>query len=97
MINAAMRSYDYYLYNEKNTHGQKVLNETPQGKIKISIFTTSQSIQDNVLYLNAQYIGLTQDKNINDTYAIKYGDNVLKVLYVNNVGRYKQVFLSKVK
>lgn len=97
MINANMRSYDYYLYNVENSHAQRTLSAEPQGKVKMSIFSTSQSVQNNILYFNAQYIGLTQNKDINDTYAIKYGDILLKVLYCNTVGRYKQVFMAKVK
>lgn len=97
MFNADMRLYDYYLYNEKNAHGQRTIGAEPQGKVKMAINTTSQNIQANALYLNAQYIGLTHDSNINDTYAIKFGDILLKVLYVNNKGRFRQVFLAKVK
>ena len=29
-------------------------------------------------------------------FVIKYGDEMLKVLYVNPNGRYKQVFLGKI-
>lgn len=96
MINAKMRAYDYYLYNEKNTHGQTVLNKELQGKIKISINTFSQNVQNNILYQNAQFMGITHDKNIDDKYAIKFGDILLKVLYVNDIGRYKIVFMAKV-
>ena len=55
---------------------------------------TSQSIQDNINYAGSQYLGLTF-ANIDDTYVIKYGDQMLKVLYVNPMGRLKQVFMAK--
>ena len=52
-------------------------------------------ITDNILYKNCAYIGLTTDAEVNDTYVIKYGSERLKVLYVNPMGRFKQVFLQR--
>lgn len=103
MIMANMRSYEYYLYDtENNEYGQKVLikdsNGEPkvQGTIKLNINITSQSIQDNINYKNAQYIGLTYNTAINDSFVVKYDDKTnLKVLYVNPLGRLKQVFLGE--
>lgn len=95
MINADMRSYDYYTYSGNNGYGQPVLSETVQGSIKIAINNTSQSVQDNITYKNATYIGLTLAA-VNDTFVIQYGDIKLKVLYVNPKGRYKQVFLAEI-
>lgn len=101
MINANMREYDYFLYDTENDYGQQTLirdeNGEPvvQGKIKISIHNTSTSIQDNINYSGASYIGLTLDKAVNDTYVIKYGETLLKVLYVTPTNRYKQVFLNE--
>lgn len=95
MINADMRSYDYYTYSGNNGYGQPVLSETVQGSIKIAINNTSQSVQDNITYKNATYIGLTLAA-VNDTFVIQYGDIKLKVLYVNPQGRYKQVFLAEI-
>ena len=96
MINAKMRTYDYYIYGEKDAYGQPQLSAETQGSIKIAINTTSQSIQDNILYQDCSYIGLTLDSTVNDTFVIQYGDEKLKVLYVNPEGRYKQVFLKKI-
>lgn len=103
MIMANMRSYEYYLYDtENNEYGQKVLikdeNGEPkvQGTIKLNINITSQGIQDNINYKNAQYIGLTSNTSINDSFVVKYDDNTkLKVLYVNPLGRLKQVFMGE--
>lgn len=100
MINANMREYQYYLYDENNAYGQRVLkkdeNGEPviQGTIKIAIHNTSTGIQDNIRYKDAKYIGLTLDKNITDAFVIQYGQEKLKVLYVID-GRYKQVFLNE--
>ena len=97
MINTDRRDYDYFLLGTTNAYGQQTLpgkNAIPNGKINMAIYTTSQTIQDNILYKDSQYIGLTND-DINDTYIIQYGDKRLKVLYVLPIkNRYTQVFLT---
>jgi len=95
MINADMRVYDYFTFVEENEYGAPQLSTEVQGKIKMSINTTSQSIQDNIRYKDASYIGLTYAE-VNDTFVIQYGEEKLKVLYVNPKGRYKQVFMKNV-
>ena len=102
MINPNMKEYDYYLYDENNEYGQKVLikdeNGEPlvQGTVKLSISNTTNTIQDNINYKDAQYLALTRDKSINDTYVVKYGEDLLKVLYVTPSTRYRQVFLGTI-
>ena len=96
MINAKFNTYDYYTIGEVNAYGQAKISENVKGSVKMAIFPTSQNVQANILYLNAQYMGLTHDKNINDTYVIQYGNTKLKVLYVSPTERLQQVFLSKV-
>lgn len=96
MINADMQNYNYYTFSGGDGYGQPVLSKTVQGSIKIAINTTSQSVQENIKYLNATYIGLTLDSAVNDTFVIQYGELKLKVLYVNNKGRYKQVYLTEI-
>lgn len=93
MINADMRSYNYFTFGDDNGYGSPQLSEDIKGTIKMAINTTSQSIQDNINYKNATYIGLTLG-TVDDTCVIEYGSRRLKVLYVNPVGRYKQVFMS---
>ena len=95
MINTDMRLYDYFVYGDDDGYGSQTLSEESQGKIKMSINIASQSIQDNILFKECTYIGLTQDKNVDDTYVVAYENNKLKVLYVNPKGRYKQVFLKE--
>lgn len=97
MINANMRLYDYYLLDEENAYGQIVstsIGHEPEGQIKMAINISSQSIQDNINYSGCQYVGLTQ-ANVDDTYIIDYGNELLKVLYVNPKGRMKQVFMAR--
>lgn len=96
MIIPNMRSYDYFTYGELNEYGQPQLSAEPVGKVKLSIYTTSQSVQANVNYSNANYIALTHDRSINDSYVIQYGQERLKVLYAQKQGRLTQVFLAKV-
>lgn len=102
MINAQFRTYDYFAFGEKNDYGQEVLikdeNGIPlkQGTVKMAINISSQGVQDNINYKDAKYIGLTMDKTITDSKVIAYGDEMLKVLYVNPVGRYIQVFLGAI-
>lgn len=98
MINNDFRTYDYYLYTVDNTdaYGQPILIPEPIGTVKMAIYITSQSIQDNINYSGAQYLGLTYD-NLSDRNVIQYDENTkLKVLYVNPQGRLKQVFLAEI-
>ena len=88
-----MRIYNYFTIGTTNAYGQPTLTTEPQGTIKIAIYSTNTAVQDNVLYKNASYVGLTQAE-VKDTYVIEYENTKLKVLYVNPKGRYKQVFLT---
>jgi hypothetical protein len=93
MINASMRTYDYYTFGAKDEYGQQILSDEIQGSVKMAIFTTSQGIQDNINYKDASYIGLTR-ATVDDSYVIQYGEEKLKVLYIQPHGRLKQVFLQ---
>lgn len=90
-----MRTYNYFTFGDDNGYGQPTLSDVPHGTIKMAINITSQSTQDNILYKDGSYIGLTFDNSVNDTYVIQYGETKLKVLYVNPKGRYKQVFMGE--
>lgn len=90
-----MHTYNYFTFGEPNAHAQPQLSKDPVGTIKIAINLTSQTIQENINYKNASYMGLTFAP-IDDTYVIAYGESRLKVLYVNPKGRYKQVFLAEI-
>lgn len=95
MIMTEMRLYDFLTFGEEDGYGQPQLDEEPRGQVKMAIYTTSQSVQDNVLYENATYIGLTHDAEIDDKYVILDGNERLKVLYVQPKGRFKQVFMAR--
>lgn len=95
MINTNFRLYDYFTFGEDNGYGMPQLSTDPEGQIKMAINISSISTQDNILYKDCSYVGLTQDANVNDAYVIRYGKGQLKVLYVNPKGRYKQVFMKE--
>lgn len=95
MIATNMTLYNYFTLGDKNGYGQPTISEEPQGTIKMAIYLSSQSAQDNINYQDCNYVGLTMDKSVNDKMVIQYGDEKLKVLYVNSAGRYIQTFLKK--
>lgn len=96
MINADMRLYNFFTFGADNGYGQPALNPEVKGQVKMSINIFNQSNTDNIKYSQATYVGVTHDKNINDTYVIEYGNEKLKVLYVNPKGRYKIVYLGEI-
>jgi hypothetical protein len=98
MINAMFRRYHYFTIGTKNEYGQVTMpskDAEPVGTVMMAINLTSQSIQDNINYTDANYMGLTHAK-VDDTYIIQYGEERLKVLYVNSTGRLNQVFMKKI-
>lgn len=96
MITADMRQYDFYLLGALDAYGQNLLSELPQGKIKMSINLISQTTTNNVLYMDAAYIGLTQEA-VDESFVIDREGKKLKVLYVFPKGRYHQVFMGEYK
>lgn len=94
MINSQIRNYDYCIYGELDAYGQPALSDK-KGTVKMAINVLSKRIEDNVLYAQAEYIGLTSDAQINDKYVIAYDSEKLKVLYVYPYGRLKQVFMAR--
>lgn len=93
MINANMKSYNYFALVEENEYGQPQLTQEPVGTIKMAIETTSQSVQDNILYSSATYIGFTH-AFVDESFVVDYEGKKLKVQYVNPKGRFKQVYLA---
>lgn len=94
MINAQMLLYCYYTLGTENDYGQPLPADEPAGTIRMAINIASQSVQDNITYNGAQYVGLTHSKEITDKWLIDYKGKKLKVLYVNTEGRLTQVFMA---
>lgn len=94
MINTDMRTYTYFTFGDDNGYGQPTVSKEPKGTIRMVINISSQSVQDNINYQNCNYVGLTMAK-LDDSYVIKYGDEMLKVLYVNPKGRYTVAYMTK--
>ena len=90
-----MKTYNYFTFGALDEYGQPGLSQEPVGKVKMAINISSQSVVDNVKYKDATYTGLTLAE-VDDSYVIEYGKERLKVLYVNPMGRYKQVFLKEI-
>lgn len=90
-----MRAYDYFTIGDKNAYGQAVSDNEVKGTIKMAISISSQTVQDNINFKDCTYIGLTTDKSVNDKMVIQYGQEKLKVQYVNPRGRFIQVFLKQ--
>lgn len=93
-----MKLYNYYTLGAPNAYGQRTIakDAQPTGQIRMAVYISSQTIQDNILYQGCQYMGLTHDTGVNDAYVIDYNGERLKVLYVSPQGRMKQVFMAKV-
>ena len=60
---------------------------------KMAIYVLMRTVSDTSPYSEASYIGLT-NSDVNDTYIIQYGEEKLKVLYIQPRGTLKQVFLQ---
>ena len=100
MIINKMRLYDYWLITVNEDYQQEVLPDAatePTGQVKLSIYPTSTGTQDNILYANCSYVGLTFDAEIDEKYIIQYGKERLKVMYIQPNGRFKQVYMKKVE
>ncbi len=89
-----MRKYGYFSYGETDSYGQPQLSTEIVGEIKLAIGIASQQIQDSIAYSGTQYTALT-NAHIDDTMVIQYGDEKLKVLHVNPLGKYKQAYLAR--
>ena len=87
-----MRNYTYQKYGEPDSYGQPVLGDE-KFQISMAISVISNQIGDNVMYRNAQYIGLTRG-TLDDKCVVTYGDDKLKVLYVIS-GRFNQVYMAR--
>ena len=94
MINTDMRPYSYFTLGEEDEYGQATISSEPVGVVLMAIHITSQSVQDNINYLNCSYVGLTH-ANVDDTFVIDYEGEKLKVQYVNPKGKFKQAFLAR--
>lgn len=94
MINNEMRLYNYYTFGDKDEYGQPALSVEPVGQARIAIFLSTQTVQDNINYSSANYVGLTHAL-LDDSCVIDFGGKLLKVLYIDTKSRYKQLYLAE--
>ena len=98
MINRDMRTHEVFEFQANgNEYGEtKLLKNDPIDAIQIAIYVSSQAIQDNINYKSATYVGFTYNTEyLSDNFAIKYGNDFLKILYVIP-GRINQIFMSEI-
>ena len=60
----------------------------------MAINLLSQNTVNTIHYTNAKYIGITTAK-VNDAYVMEYKESLLKVAYINDMGRFKAVYLNE--
>lgn len=96
MIQNNMKLYNYYTLGELDDYGTNQASEEVKGQVKLSIFLQTKQLSDNSIYKETQFTALTNDKDINEKYLIEYNEKLLKVLYINDLGRYRQVYLGSV-
>lgn len=90
MINADMRIYNCF----RNTGGWGNSFEWPPVKtVKMSVNVADIDTQNNSVW-NAEYVGLTMDKTLDNELYIDIGKQYLaEVTSIYQKGRYTQVFL----
>lgn len=66
-----------------------------QQYITMAIYLSNQATNQNINYVEADFIGLTTEE-VNDRMFIEYDGLNLKVKYVNQMGRFNIVALVKV-
>lgn len=96
MIQSNMKLYNYYVLDELDDYGTNQASEEVKGQVKLSIFLQTKQLSDNSIYKETQFTALTNDKDINEKYLIEYNEKLLKVLYINDLGRYRQIYLGSV-
>jgi hypothetical protein len=97
MINTKMREYKYYKYDGEDEYGQAKLSEKPMGKVKIAIYKVSEQLDGSIKFSKGLFQGITMDKNIDDTYILKYGKDKLKVTSIMpSDSYYRLAYLTRV-
>ena len=94
MIQNNMKLYNYYTLDEIDDYGTNQVSQQVSGQVKLSIFLQTKQLSDNSIYKEVQFTALTNDKDINEKYLIEYNNMLLKVLYINDLGRYRQIYLG---
>ena len=94
MIQNNMKLYNYYTLSELDDYGTNQVSKQISGQVKLSIFLQTKQLSDNSIYKEVQFTALTNDKDINEKYLIEYNNMLLKVLYINDLGRYRQIYLG---
>lgn len=93
MIYRDMRPYEFTMLGAVDDYGQMTLDGGTGGTVLMAVYVATQAVSDTILYREAQYVGMTRD-DVTDRHIIHYGDEKLKVLYVQPKGCFKQAFMA---
>ena len=96
MIATKMREYKYFRYVGEDEYGQAKLSDKPIGTVKVAIYLISEQPDGTIKFCKGMYQGVTLDKEIDDTYVIKYGKQLLKVTSVTPSNLYRIVYLTRI-
>lgn len=91
-----MKKYTYSAISDKLDEYGQPITQDKTGEVLMAISVTKHSPVDSPLYVDSEFTGITQNKEIDETYIINYDNKKLKVLYVIK-GRFNQVFMQEVK
>lgn len=94
MIAPKMRSYSCEILGALDEYAQSIAAASTD-TVLISLSEVNHSNNDNVLYSDAEYIGFTFNRDLDDTYILITDKGRLKVTYVNRDGRYNVVYLKR--
>lgn len=87
-----MREYPLFELGAANAYGEP--GEAQQiGTVIAAVYTRQQRVADTALYLDCEYIALTEAE-LTDHNMLGFGGKLLKVMYVERHGRYAQAFLK---
>ena len=94
MIAPKMRSYSCEILGALDEYAQPIAAASTD-TVLISLSEVNHSNNDNVLYSDAEYIGFTFNRDLDDTYILITDKGRLKATYVNRDGRYNVVYLKR--
>lgn len=98
MINRRMKNVDVYILEKQESVFGKETIPRKLKSVQMAISTnTGQSAQYNAVNAkDSTHIGLTRDKSLQKAQEVHSDNDVYAVEYVNNDGKFAQVFLNKV-
>lgn len=96
-VQTRMKSYPYSIYNpfHRNAYGEQTTDFQITGYIDMSITLSNQATIDSIKHIEADYIGITKSKEINNAMIIHYNDEYLQVKTIIPSERFNVVALIR--